>query len=438
MRIGLVVEQFDPLRGGKEQWSVQFASKLLERGHEVHVVARHFGDQVRTMPVVRHRLAPVKSPIGFAEGAEAALRSLALDVVHDTGAGWYCDVFQPHGGSRRALSEHNLLLLPEWLRPLKRAVDRRLPRHRRFETVMTRQYVNDGRIVLALSRRTLCDIERFHGVPRPQIRLGYNGVDPVRFSPEHRAQYREAIRRWLGIDDETVLLLIVAHNFALKGVPTLIRAMGRLAARPRRVHLAVVGGKRFGRYRRAAARLGAGSAVTFTGTVRDTVPFYAAADAYVHPTFHDSCSLVVLEALASGLPVITSRLNGAAELLTDGVEGSVLPDPADVDDLLARLEPLFDEATRRRMGEAARRLAMQHTLDRNVNEVLAVYEEVLQTRGGPPRQALLRAARPFVCRRTELPPTATLAPPAPAAAPGRVPSVGPAAPISPPAASEAT
>ncbi len=400
MRIGLVVEQFDPLRGGKEQWSAQFASKLLQQGHEVHVVASRFGDQVCTLPIVPHRLEGVRSQIEFAEAAERKLRCLALDVIHDTGAGWYCDVLQPHGGSRRTLVEHNLLALPRWMRPVKRAVDRWLPRHRRFEAVMARQFVNDGRILLALSRQTQADFQQIHGVPPEQIRLGYNGVDPVRFSPAHRGEYRRAVRRWIGVDEGTLLLLIVAHNFVLKGVLTLLQAMGRLTAQGRPVHLAVVGGKRLRPYERRAARLGAGATVTFTGTVRDTVPFYAAADVYVHPTFHDACSLVVLEALASGLPVITSRLNGVAELLTEGVEGWVVSDPANVDELLARLEPMFDPSLRTGMGQAARALALEHTLERNVNEVLSVYEEVISRRAVRERQAMLLAPKPFVVRRT--------------------------------------
>jgi UDP-glucose:(heptosyl)LPS alpha-1,3-glucosyltransferase len=399
MRIGLVVEQLDPLRGGKEQWTAQFATKLLERGHEVHVVASRFSDQVCTMPVVPHRLGEARSQTEFAEAAERKLRSLSLDVIHDTGAGWYCDVLQPHGGSRRALVEHNLMAVPRWLRPMKRHIDRWLPRHRRFEAVMARQYVNDGRILLALSRQTFLDFQEIHGVPAEHIRLGYNGVDPARFSPHHRDEFRRAVRRWFGVSDDTLLLLIVAHNFALKGVPSLLKAMGRLAARRRPVHLAVVGGKRLRSYERAAERLGAGSAVTFTGTVRDTVPFYAAADVYVHPTFHDSCSLVVLEALASGLPVITSRLNGAAELLTEGVEGHVVGDPSNVDLLLEKLEPMFDPAVRERMGRAARRLAFEHTLERNVNEVLAVYEEVVRRREAGRHQAVLFTQKPFVVRR---------------------------------------
>ena len=400
MRIGLVVEKFDPLCGGLEQWAFQFASQLLSRGHEVHVVAGRFGDQVQAMPIVAHRLEGVRSRLGFAEATERKLRSLNLDVIHDTGAGWYCDVFQPHGGSRRVAIEHNLLLLPRWLRPLKYAASKWLPRYRRFNALMARQYVNDGRILLALSRQTVNDFQDIHGIPADRIRLIYNGVDPERFSPEHRAKYRSAVRRRLGLSDDTLLLLIVAHNFPLKGLPTLLRAMGRLTDQRRPAHLVVVGGKQPERYGQVAGRMGTRSSVTFTGTVRDTVPFYAAADVYVHPTFHDSCSLVVLEALASGLPVITSRLNGASELITEGVEGHVLADPSDADALLSKLEPLFDSTVRNGMGRAARRLALEHSLRRNVDEVLRVYEEVVAARANEEREKILQARFPFVCRQS--------------------------------------
>jgi UDP-glucose:(heptosyl)LPS alpha-1,3-glucosyltransferase len=400
MRIGLVVEQFDPRRGGLEQWSAQFARQLAARGHEVHVVAGRFGELTAGMPIIAHRLEKTRSRLGFAEAARRKLQTLPLDVIHDTGAGWYCDVFQPHLGSWAALGEQKLRMLPSWLRPLKRALSWALPRYREFRRLTARQYAADGRLVLALSRRVAADFQRFHGVSPDRIRLVYNGVDTARFSPEHRATYREGIRRWLGVDDQTLVLLIVAHNFRLKGVPTLLRAMGRLAAGRRPVHLVVVGGKRLGRSVRAADRLGAGSTVTFAGPVDDVVPFYAAADVYVHPTFYDTFSLVVLEALASGLPVVTSRFNGAMELFTEGAEGFLLADPTNVDDLLARIEPLFDRGLRERMGGLARRLAERHTFSQNVDQVLSVYEEVVEAKGNRASQSLLAARYPFVCRRT--------------------------------------
>jgi UDP-glucose:(heptosyl)LPS alpha-1,3-glucosyltransferase len=97
---------------------------------------------------------------------------------------------------------------------------------------------------------------------------------------------------------------------------------------------------------------------------------------YVQPTFYDPCSLVVLEALASGLPVITSRFNGASELMTAGREGDLLDDPGDDAELASRLRPLLCGEVRKRMGQAARALALDHTLERNCEEVVSVYQQL--------------------------------------------------------------
>jgi UDP-glucose:(heptosyl)LPS alpha-1,3-glucosyltransferase len=380
MRIGLVVEEFDPARGGLEQWAVQFAARLAARGHEIHVAARRFAESVRGGPFIAQPIHDDGSRLGFAEAAAQRMLALNLDIVHDTGSGWHCDVFQPHFGSRPACAEAKLAFSPRWLRPLKRAFSALGPRDREFAALEARQYVDDGRLILALSKRVACDFQRLHRVRADRIRLVYNGVDVQRFSPVHRQQHRPRIRASLGIDDQTVLLLIVAHNFRLKGVDALLRAMRRLCRHELPVHLAVAGGKHLRRYRAMARRLGVAPRVTFVGPVADTVPWYAAADLYVHPSLYDACSLVVLEALASGLPVITSRQNGASELLTEGQEGHVMAEPWD-DAALARLvERVLDPWARQRMGQAARRLALEHTLERNCEQIEAVYHEVIDRR----------------------------------------------------------
>lgn len=371
MRIGLAIESFDAARGGAEQWTSQYAAWLLRAGHEVHVVAAHFGGDV-PKGIVPHQIERPRTRVDFAAAAERALDALDLDVTHDMGAGWHCHVFQPHGGSRIAAFEQNLLLLPRWLRPIKRRAAPYLPRYHEFQRLLMGQYMAEDRIFIALSRMVARDFERFHGVRRSQIRIVYNGVDTERFSPEHCARYRQVVRDDFNLCDDETLLLIVAHNFRLKGVPGLVAAVERLRREGARVKLAVVGGKR---------RPRAGHPdVLWIGPAADTVPYYAAADVYVQPTFYDPCSLVVLEAWASGLPVITSRFNGAGELMTPGVEGAILDDPGDLDELCASLRPMFDPATRAGMSAAARRLALAHTLDHNARELLAVYEEIAACR----------------------------------------------------------
>lgn len=384
MRIGLVVENFDPLCGGLEQWAVRHATQLVTRGHEVHVAAAVFDRSVDSLPIIRHGLTRGGGRLGFARNAEAVMRRLALDVVHDTGAGWYCDVFQPHYGSRLAVIEQKIRSAPAWVRPAKRAIVAVAPRYRRFAELTRRQYTDDGRILLALSRRVADDFRRLHGVADERIRLIYNGVDTERFSPDNRRQWRDETRSRLKVDDGTTLLLIVAHNFRLKGVPTLLRAMQRLAASERRVHLAVVGGKRRSRRGGMARRSGVAGSVTFVGPVSDTRPYYAAADLYVQPTQYDACSLVVLEALAAGLPVITSRCNGAAELMREGVQGRLLDDPRDDRRLAEQIDQLLDPALRLRLGRAARNLALGNTLAQSCDRIESVYRQIVEARHGRP------------------------------------------------------
>lgn len=376
MRIGLVIEHFNPQRGGAEQWTYQFTDRLLAAGHEVHVVAGYFSPSVRDMPIVRHKVEGIGSRLGFAAAAEAVLRTLYLDVIHDMGSGWYCDLFESHDGSRFAQWEQKLKTMPAWLRPIKRQLMRVLPRYRRFRTLLARQFSDGDRLILALSKMVADDYVHYHDVRPEQIRLIHNGVDVERFSPNHKALFRDEVRERLQVGEDEVLLLFVGHDFYRKGLSTAIRATGRLAAEGEAVRLVVVGGRKSARHQHLAHRCGAADAVDFIGTTRNTVPYYAAADVYVLPTFYDPCSLGVLEAAASGLPSVTTRFNGAGELLTQGRDGYITDDPDDDEELAHYLRPLMKRRLRRQMGEAARQTALSNTLQRNSDRIVAVYHEI--------------------------------------------------------------
>ncbi|MBN2023338.1 MAG: glycosyltransferase family 4 protein [Pirellulales bacterium] len=376
MRIGLVIEHFNPHRGGAEQWTYQFTERLLAGGHEVHVVAGRFAESTRAMRIVRHAVGPRTTRLGFAAAAERALRGLALDVIHDMGSGWYCDLFESHDGSRVAQWEQKLRLLPPWARPAKRALISVLPRYRQFRRLMARQFADPGRLILALSQMVADDYIRYHGVRPERIRLIHNGVDTERFSPVHRAAFRDPLRKELGVSEQETLLLFVGHDFQRKGLATAIRATGRLAAAGEPARLVVVGGRPGARQTRLARRCGAADRIAFVGSIRDPVPYYAAADAYVLPTFYDPCSLGVLEAAASGLASVTTTSNGAGELLTHGQDGFLIDDPADDEQLAHYLALLTRRDACAAMGDAARRLALRNTIARNCDRIVEVYREI--------------------------------------------------------------
>lgn len=386
MRIALVLDQFDPARGGIEQWTAALAHALADRGHEVHVVARRFAAEVESNRWACWPVAARRAGLEFAEAVLPVLVELAPDVIHDMGFGWYCDVLQPHGGVRAAVAERKTAHWPGWLRGLQRAAARFSPRHRRLERLSAAQYADHGQTFVAVSNMVAADIERFHGVPRDRIRVIPNGVDSARFAPTGSPHRRRMLRRALGIADGTIVALCVAHNFRLKGVGTLIEAVARLRRHDVPVHALVVGGRRLQRWRRRADRLGIGRHITFVGAQPDTAPYYAAADLYVHPTLYDSCSLVLLEAAAAGLPLITTRCNGAAELFRDGSEQLLVDDPRSAVELGEAIRSLAPSEARRRMGEAARQRAVELSSERNVDAIVSLYREIVARRG-PRREA---------------------------------------------------
>jgi UDP-glucose:(heptosyl)LPS alpha-1,3-glucosyltransferase len=139
--------------------------------------------------------------------------------------------------------------------------------------------------------------------------------------------------------------------------------------------LLVVGSPRTAAYERLARRLGIGQRVCFAGHCADMRNGYFAADFLVHPTFYDPCSLVALEALACGLPVITTRCNGAAELLSPPREGYVIANPHEHGRLAWAMTQLLDPVRRAGCAQAARRAAATWTFEEHYRQLLQVFAE---------------------------------------------------------------
>ncbi|MEA3186605.1 MAG: UDP-glucose:(heptosyl)LPS alpha,3-glucosyltransferase [Chthoniobacter sp.] len=358
VKIALSAESFDPSRGGLESWSCQFAEALVALGHEVHLVEFDFstGDSLGT---TRHPLAPSPSPMERAGRLEQCLRGLNADIIHDMGCGWFADIFHPHGGSTLAWREHNLRRIPAW----RRVTFWQEKRYRERREIEKRQHAS-GALIVAVSRMTQRHFVELHGLAATRLPVIQNGVDTEKFAPKPHAAR------------EQTTFLLVAHNLALKNAPAAIRAIARLRQKGKPVRLVVAGSGTINRCERLASRLDVRDAVDFCGAVSDMPGLYSAADVCVHPTWYDPCSLVTLEALASGLPVITTRSNGAAESMREGEQGFVLDDPADDAALGFRMELLLDCELRQRMSLVARAAALEQSFEKNVQAFVRLYEEV--------------------------------------------------------------
>jgi UDP-glucose:(heptosyl)LPS alpha-1,3-glucosyltransferase len=377
MRIGIVLKTFKMERGGAEVWTLGFVRWLVQQGHEVHVVARKCDDVVHTLGVTMH-MVNIRSPWRFAAAVERLLRSLDLDIAHDMGFGWCSDIFHSHVGSP--------IMHRRWLREIKSGPRQfvallaaaLLPSYYRKRALYRRQFSGHPNVVyLALSHRVAREYQRIHRIPSESIRVIHNGVDINKFTPAQDGLARDALRRSFKIGKDEIALMLLANEPRLKGLPALVRVANQLVGQGHGIHVWVVGGGPRKDQLAQIGRLGLGDRIHFVGRVEDPVPYFQSADIYVHLTRYDACSLAVLEALASGLPVITSSCNGASELIEDGVCGYVVDEGASVDEICDRIRHLLPKATRQSMGIRAREAADHLSLDENYRRIIDLYHEVL-------------------------------------------------------------
>jgi UDP-glucose:(heptosyl)LPS alpha-1,3-glucosyltransferase len=228
-------------------------------------------------------------------------------------------------------------------------------------------------------------LEEFYRVARQRIHVVPNAIDLRRVEVPQPGAVRCGFRNRLGFEPGDLIGLFVGHNFALKGLRPLITALGarrRQDPSGRKIHLLVCGGGDSGPYIRLANRLGLRDEVHFLGFYPDIRETSWSSDFFVQPTYYDPCSLVVLEALACGLPVITTSQNGAGELMAEGKQGFVLSEPAAEAELIDALNRMTDESERRSMAAEARRLGREQTFDVHVERLLAVFEEAARAKKG--------------------------------------------------------
>jgi UDP-glucose:(heptosyl)LPS alpha-1,3-glucosyltransferase len=229
------------------------------------------------------------------------------------------------------------------------------------------------RAVVCNSRLVQGQIASRYGVAASKLHLVYNAVDAERFSPA-LARDRATVRERFGIDGDAPVFLLVGSGYERKGVAPAIGALARVG--PRAVLLVAGRDKRRARYESLARSHGVHARVVFAGAVDDVRPLYGAADAFVLPTLYDPLPNACLEAMASGLPVVTTRQCGAAELLEpDG--GGFVVDALDVDGLAAAMRRLLDPALRVALGQRSRAAVLPLTPAAMAAKLVSLYESLL-------------------------------------------------------------
>ena len=234
------------------------------------------------------------------------------------------------------------------------------------------------RAIIAISHGVKRDIQRHYGVDAQKLVVIPHGVDAERFHPQNRVRWRKAVRQRLGLDDEDFVIAFVGGDYRRKGLIPLLRAVERV---DRKVRVLAVGTPNHSQLASEVARERLRDRLTLVDQTPEIAPYYAASDCFALPTRYDTFSLATLEAMATGLPAVVSRLAGVSERLTDGVDCLLLEDPEDADALAGHLRRLVgDRGLRTSLGAAARQTAERHSWDHVAEQTVIVYRQVLGSR----------------------------------------------------------
>jgi len=380
LRIAVLNRVFSPTGGGAERYSIALVEQLAQR-HEIHVFAQQIDHQ--WPGVTYHRIsAPFLKPrwinqLWYAIATWLATRQ-GFDVVHSHENTWHGQVQTVHVLPVKYNLFHGRTgwrLVMRWMKVLTspRLLAYLWLEHVRFSGRHSRCIVVTSSVLMTQLANTYPVTARALRVLAPGVAIVGDRATPA---------LQLAARQRLGLPEAGYGILFVGNDYRKKGLETLFRALRQL---PNNTWLAVVGNaSQIPEFRAQAKAADIEGKVTFLGALNDVHDAYVASDCLAHPTLEDTFAMVVLEAMAHGLPVVVSdeRHCGISALLTNGVNALILDDPKDTKKLLRALDQLRqDDLLRHRLGEAAVAFARLHQWPAIARQQEEIYFSVCKAAG---------------------------------------------------------
>ena len=377
MRIALLTRRFDASGGGTERDLIVTADCLRAAGHQVTI----FADEIRgdgaasrdDWKVVRvggPRMGRALSLLRFSYAAAPAARRAGNDLVVSFARCVGADVMRSGGGAHVSY----LRAARKWRGALGAYSMRLSPYHQVQMLIERRAFRHAGlRRTIAVSNLVREDLIREFGLAPEKTVTIYNGVDLDKFQPAGSDQSeRASIRQKFVIPASARVVIFVGNGFARKGLGFLIEAWPLVAGG---AFLLVVGADRATeKFARLARDLNVGARVVFTGPQPNVESLFHAADAFALPSIFEPFGNVAMEAMASGLPVMTSAFSGVAELIPASMRGFRIENPTDSGEIALRLGALFDAPAN--LGAEARAVAEKFTWDRYATELNGLIESL--------------------------------------------------------------
>ncbi|TVP75118.1 MAG: lipopolysaccharide core heptose(I) kinase RfaP, partial [Puniceicoccaceae bacterium] len=374
MKIAIAIRLFSPEIGGVEGVARALASGLARRGHDVHVFTSE-PNECALAGVTLHRVkgwqfSSIAKTLSFPYFAKQAISRQSFDIVHAFSRMTGADIYRLADPPQAAHLQRNY----QGMRRIFAKISLRNQVILRLEAKAYRDYAST---LVTNSYRTRRDLERFCAVDGARVSVIRNGVDTERFHPGLRERHRTALLNELDIPPEARVLLFMGNDFRRKGLAQTVQVLEDLQQRrpdwP--LHLIVVGLERSPQFRKDVENRGLSPSVHFMGRCKNAERFYGAADVFILPTREDPFANTILESLASGVPVITTRTNGAGELIESRLQGTVVPAADDCAAMAKSAWELLQQVDHSEIRQACRELALCYTWESTVLHYEALYAE---------------------------------------------------------------
>jgi UDP-glucose:(heptosyl)LPS alpha-1,3-glucosyltransferase len=368
IKIAVVVPKYGLVGGGEH-----FASEITERlacneNYEIHVFANRW---LQKSPRIQFHKVPYiyfprfLRPLFFAWYANWLIKRIGFDLIHTHHWIFKADIFSMHG-------------IPHvgWIKSVRKGS---LTLYDRAFSYVEKKAIQNNKSAkfLSVSSIALQAYKKEYGALTENWEIVHPGVDVERFSTPDKTACRLEIRKRYGINETDTLMLFVGMNFEVKGLNTIIAALAKAhnASPEGDFKLLVVGRGNENKYRRIAQSLGVEDRVIFAGTqTKGLERIYRAADVFIMLSTFDTFGMVVLEAMAAGLPVIVSSNVGAKDLVANDLNGYVLENPMDSDGAAQKITTLVDPKKRKIMIEAAINIAIQHDWKKLTEKISSLYK----------------------------------------------------------------
>lgn len=378
MKIAVVIKDCAFAKGGAERYASRLLWRLSEsKIHDVHLFS-HSWDPNLEERVQCHFVSYQRKPgflkqSSFAKNVKQQLGKYNFDLILGLTQFMPMDIFRTGGGLYLSYLEKRYPNLKA--RFLKRWTPKSASTIR-----LENKILRSPKTYFFMANSHMCrnELIEYYGIDSEKIDVIYNGVNKKVFNTINVRKNRHAIRAEYDLDENEIVFLFVGNGFGRKNLDTVIRMAKELGANLEKFRFVVLGKGRIGQYRRKAKDLGVEKQFLFLGPQEEIYKWYQASDALIHPAIYDPCSNACFEALSCGLPVLTTKTNGASHWIKEGKNGFVIENPRDAVAFAQKAEVFLELIKRERMRHDAPETVASLTDENHDRALVELLEKTFQ------------------------------------------------------------